>query len=195
MDRRFRRNCGLCFFVSEIWFQKARMAEVAYVQLFTWERSAREVGRTSSVIGKFCVNTEPGMGILSRIWVTCWGGCERGSKEASETSIERASKNKIQDGTTSTLGSLDSPHLRHPRIGKPTCSLPVGNFWKYFFYYFFFLSSVKNLFLSKVSVAAKERSHEKKLLFFWILSKLPPPPPPPNWDNLYTFFWTPKTSI
>ena len=179
MDRRFRRNCGLYFFfVSETWFQKARMAEVAYVQLFTWERSAREVGRTSRVIGKFCVNTDPGMGILSGTWATCWGGCERGSKEASETSIERASKNKIQDGTTSTLGSLDSPHLRHPRIGKPTCSLPVGNFWKFFFL-FFFLSSVKNLFLSKVSVAAKERSREKKLLFFWILSKLPRPPPPP----------------
>ena len=117
--------------------KKARMAEVAYIQLYTWERSVRELGCSSRVIDKFCVNTCPGMGILSETWATCWGGCEGGRKEASETiqqggqrsnkkywkilikqlSEERA-ESKIQDGTASTLGSLDSPHLRHPRIGK-----------------------------------------------------------------------------
>ena len=42
-------------------------------------------------------------------------------KEASEKNI--GSKNKVQTGTTSTLGSLDSPYLGQPRIGKPACSL------------------------------------------------------------------------
>ena len=41
----------------------------------------------------------------------------------------------------------------------------------------------------------KGRFPEKKLLFFWILPKLPSPFPSPNSDNLYNFFWTPKTSI
>ena len=36
--------------------------------------------------------------------------------------------------------------------------------------------------------------HEKMLLVYCILSKLPSPSPP-NFDKLYHFFWTPKTTI
>ena len=78
-------------------------------------------------------------------------------KEAAKKQVKKywKSKNKIQDGTTSTLGSLDSPHLRHPRIGKPGCSLYLEISGKKILKNCFFLMSVKNLFLSKVSVAAK----------------------------------------
>ena len=138
------------------------MAEVAYIQFFAWERSARELRWTSRVIGKFCVNTDPGMGILSETWAKCWGGCGGGSKEASETIIGRASKNKIQDGTTSTLGSLDSPHLRHPRIGKPACSLYPeisGNI-------------LSNFFLSVLKIFSFQKSQSLNSL------------PPPHWISL-----------
>ena len=42
----------------------------------------------------------------------------------------------------------------------------------------------------------KGRSHEKTLLVFGFCPNyISPHLPPPNLDNLYNFFWTPKTSI
>ena len=56
--------------------------------------------------------------------------------------------------------------------------------------YYFFMTTFQ------LNIQTKGRFHEKKvavLLDFVQITS--PPPPPPNLDNLYNFFWTPKTSI
>ena len=137
MGRRFRRNCGLYFFCFRDMVPESKDGWGSIYSALHLRKARQRTWMGSRVIDKCCVNTDPGMGILSETWATCWGGCEGGRKEASETiqqggqrsnkkywkilikqlSEERA-ESKIQDGTASTLGSLDSPHLRHPRIGK-----------------------------------------------------------------------------
>ena len=41
----------------------------------------------------------------------------------------------------------------------------------------------------------KGSPHVKKNVFFRALPELPLPPPPPNLGNLYSFFWTSKTTF